>query len=76
MRWAQERRGLWSERGGEAVREGFTAFHPRGTRLAACLKMAGDPPAAQIGKDARGFKDNKDIKDARKGTKGRKGQRD
>ena len=41
-------RGLWSERGGEAVREGFTAFHPRGTRLTACLKMAGDPPAAQV----------------------------
>ena len=36
-------------RGGEAMREGVTAFHPRGTRLMACLKMAG-PPAAQVSK--------------------------
>ena len=45
-------------------------------RLAACLKMAGDPPAAQVSKGARGFKDfndHKDIKDAREGAKGRKG---
>ena len=44
----------------------------RGTRLMACLKMAGDPPAAQVSKvaSAREFKDNndhKDIKDAREG---------
>ena len=61
---------------GCAVGEGFTAFHPRGTRLAAYLKMAGDPPAAQVSKEARGFKDNndhKDFKDARKRDKGTEG---
>ena len=64
-RGAQGRRGLWSEGGGEAVREGFTAFHPRGTRLSACLKMAGDPPAAQVSKDAR------ERDKGMEGTKGR-----
>ena len=66
-------RGLWSERGGEAVREGFTAFHPRGTRLAACLKMAGDPPAAQVSKDARKGSDAPSLAERReqetKGTR-------
>ena len=68
-------------RGGEG---GFHCVSPSRYTPAACLKMAGDPPAAQIGKDARGrdngtgargFKDNKDnndIKDAQKGQRDRR----
>ena len=67
-------RGLWSERGGVAVREGFTAFLPRGTRLMACLKMAGDPPAAQVSKDARkGSHAPSRVERRDKGTKETKG---
>ena len=60
------------------VKEGFTAFHPRGTRLSACLKMAGDPPAAQIGKDARackkGQRDGRDLMRPRSQSAGNKGR--
>ena len=70
--------GLWSERGGEAVKEGFTAFHPLGTRLTACLKMAGDPPAAQVSKDARKGSNAPSLAERRKQgteeTKGLKGR--
>ncbi len=43
-----------------------------GTRLTACLKMAGDPPVAQVSKVASAweFKDNNDHKDSKDAQEG------